>query len=100
MAFIDDYKAAIENDTQFRQRLMLALSRVIINNMPPVVANPPAANSALAKRFMLNPASEVDRYLLPVAARIGINGGQLSSDADLTQAVGQVLLLNATLGVN
>lgn len=100
MAFIDDYNAAIQNDTQFRQRLTLALAQVIINNMPPVVPNPPAANSAVAKRFMLDPIGEVNRYLPVVAARIRINGGSMNNDADITTAAGQVLLLNATLAVS
>lgn len=99
MAYIDDYRAAVENDAQFKQRLFLAVSRQVINAMPPIVASPPASHTALAKRFLLDPRGEVDRYLLPVAARIAINGGSFTSDADLQTAVGQVLLLNATIGV-
>lgn len=100
MALIDDYRQAVENDTQFRQRLTIALANVIINNMPPAVPAPPAANVAVAKRFMLDPVSEVNRYLLPVAARVKINGGQLSDDAAIATAAAQILLLNATLGVS
>jgi hypothetical protein len=99
MALIDDYRAEIENDTQFKQRLFLALSQVIINAMPPVVANPPPAHVALAKRFMLDPRGETDRYLLPVAARVRLNSGQLSDDAALITAVQQVLLLNVALAI-
>jgi hypothetical protein len=100
MALIDDYKAAIENDTQFRQRLLIALTKVIINNMPPIVPTPPAANTAVAKRFLLSPESEVQRYLLPVAARMRITGAAFTDDAALELAAGQILLLNAALAVS
>lgn len=99
MALVDEYKLALENDTQFRQRLLLAVTKVIIQAMPPTVANPPAAHQALAKRFMISPEGEVQRYLLPVAARLAINGGSFDKDADLVTAVQQVLVLNAYLGI-
>lgn len=99
MPFIDDYRLTLENDTQFRQRVAVAISRVIINAMPPIVASPPATHIALAKRFLLNPQSEVDRYLLPIAARMAISGASFTDDAALTTATSQVLVLNAALGV-
>jgi hypothetical protein len=96
MALIDDYKAAIENDTQFRQRLSLALTRVVLNVL---AGTPTAGQQALGKRFLLSPESEVDRYLLPVAAKLALNGGSFTSDADVNTAAQAVLAVNVTLGI-
>ncbi len=99
MAFIDDYNGAVQNDTQFRQRLTLALTQVIINNMPPTVPNPTAAQIAVAKRFLLDPFGETSRYLPLVAARMRLNNAALTDDTALLTAAGQVLALNVALAI-
>lgn len=96
MALIDDYKASIENDNQFRQRLAMALTRNVLTVMG---GTPTAAQSALAKRFLLAPTAEIDRYLVPVAARLALNGGSFTDDTALNTAVTSVLTVNVTLGI-
>lgn len=96
MAFIDEYTAALENDNQFRQRVAIAISRRILNSL---AGSPNAAQQALGKRFLLNPSVECDRYLLPVAARLAMNGGSFTDDAALQTAVDQVLVINVSLGI-
>lgn len=96
MALIDEYKVAVENDTQFRQRLTMALTRIILGVL---AGTPTAPQMALAKRFFLAPGAEVDRYLLPVAAKLAINAGTFTDDAALTTAATAVLATNVQLGI-
>lgn len=97
MAYLADYQNALANDTQFRQRLEIAVSRIVIQTMQ---ASPTAAQQALAKRFFLSPQSEVDRYLLPVAAQMSISAANFSDDTALQTATNTVLGINVTLGVS
>jgi hypothetical protein len=104
MALIDEYRAAVENDTEFRQRVTIAVSRVVMaamttTNTPDATTKPPA-QQALAKRFLLDPGSEVSRYLLPIAARMAIVGASYTDDAAVNAAAQFVLTLNVQLGVS
>lgn len=98
MPLLDDYNAAVENP-QFRQRVAISVTRTVMNVM---AGSPTAPQQALAKRFMLAPSAEVDRYTLPVAARLFINGVTVIADANDTQiqtAVNEVLAVNVALGI-
>jgi hypothetical protein len=97
MALIDDWNATLE--TGLRNRVAVATSRVVMEAV--AAGNPPAANLNLARQFMLNPSGEVDRYVLPIIARLIINGVALSAatDAQLITATQQVLAVNAQLGI-
>lgn len=96
MTLIADYNAAVEN-TPFRQQVAISVSRAVMNVM---AGTPTVAQQALAKRFMLSPSAEVDRYVLPVAARIFINSGSFTSDANIDTAVLQVLTVNVSLAIS
>lgn len=96
MPYITDYQNAIENQTQFRQRLAVAVSRIVIQTMQ---GTPTLDQTALAKRFFLNPAGEVDRYILPVAAQMSISSANFGDDAALQTAVNTVLGINVTLKI-
>lgn len=97
MALIDEFRLAIENDTQFRQRLSLAVTKVVVNVLSGTAPAPTPDQKALGKRFFLNPDAEVDRYLLPVAAKMAINGAAFTDDAALTTACQQIMSLNVAL---
>lgn len=96
MAAIDEYIAAVENDNRFRQRLMIIITKAV---MTVLGGSPTAGQLALGKRFLLNPGPEIDRYLLPVAARLALNAGSFTDDAAITTAVNQVLTINVTAGI-
>ena len=97
MALIDDFIAATDS-LPFRQRVGLAVCRVV---MEAVAGTPTVAQLNLARQFMLSPAGEVDRYLLPIAARLVINGVSVNAatDAQIMTATQQVLLVNVQLGI-
>lgn len=96
MALKDDYNAAVENP-EFRQKVAIAVTRAIMDAV--AATTPPASHLALAKRFLLAPAAEIERYLLPIAARIAINAGSFTSDANIQTAANQVLLVNVQLAI-
>lgn len=93
-----DFNEAVEN-TPFRQKVAIAVTRTVMNVM---AGTPSAAQQALAKRFMLSPSSETDRYIYPTAARIFINGQTpgTATDTQIQTAVDQVLAVNVTLAVS
>jgi len=97
MALIDDFNASLE--TGMRHRVGLAVSRVVMEAV--AAATPPASHLNLARKFMLDPNGEVDRYLLPIIARLVINNVALTSatDAQIVTATQQVLAVNAQLGI-
>lgn len=97
MALIDDFNQAVEN-TPFRQRVAIAVTRRVMTVM---AGSPTAPQQALAKRFMLAPVSETERYVYPTAARLFINGVTIATatDAQVQTAVDEVLTVNVTLGI-
>lgn len=97
MALIDDYHAAMDNDSQFRQRVAMAITRTVLTTL---AGTPTAPQQALGKRFLLSPQSEIDRYLIPIAARLALNGGSFTSDADINTACTSVMTANVTLGIS
>lgn len=96
MAAIDEYIAAVENDNRFRQRLMIIVTKAV---MTVLGGSPTPGQLALGKRFLLAPGTEIDRYLLPVAARLALNAGSFTDDTAITTAVNQVLTINVTAGI-
>jgi hypothetical protein len=96
MALIDDWNASLESG--LRQRVGVAVSRAV---MSVVAGSPTVAQSNLARKFMLDPNGEVDRYLLPIIARLVINGVAIGSatDAQVTTATTEVLSVNAQLAI-
>lgn len=97
MTLLDDFNQAIEN-TPFRQRVAIAVTRRVMTVM---AGSPTAPQQALAKRFMLSPGSETDRYVLPTAARLFLNSVAIgtATDAQVQTAVDEVLTVNVTLGI-
>lgn len=96
MSYASDYQNAIQNDNQLRQRMTIAVSRIVIQTMQ---GTPTPDQIALAKRFFLNPESEVDRYLLPVAAQMSLSTASFTDDTALQTAVNTVLGINVTLKI-
>lgn len=96
MSLQSDFNAAVEN-TPFSQAVAIAVSRTVMSVL--AAASPPPAQIALAKRFLLSPVSEIDRYLLPVAAQINMASGSFTVDADIIAAVNAVLLANVKAGI-
>lgn len=95
MTLQSDFNESVENGA-FRQKVAIAVTRTVMNTM---AGSPTADQKALAKKFMLSPAGEVDRYVFPTAARIFINGQTpgTSTDAQIQTAVDQVLTVNVAL---
>ena len=98
MAALDDFIAATD-DTQFRQKVSMTVARVIMDAVN--VATPPTQHLNLARKFMLSPGSEVERYLLPIAAQLIIAGVSVSAanDAQILTAAQQVLSANVKLNI-
>lgn len=97
MALIDEGVAT--DDPVFFRKVAIAASRAVMNAL--AAGSPPANQIALGKRFLLSPESETRRYLLPVAARLVINGVAVNAatDAQINTAVSEVLTANLTAGV-
>lgn len=97
MALLDDFNASLE--AGLRQRVTVAVSRVVMEAV--AAGTPPVAQLNLGRKFMLDPSGEVERYLLPIIARLVINGVQVASatDAQVTTATQQVLSVNVQLGI-
>jgi hypothetical protein len=97
MALIDDYQSVLS--TALRQRITLAVSRVVMEAV--AAPTPPVSHLDLARKFMLSPEAEVERYLLPIVARLVINGITITgaTDAQVVTATQQVLAVNAQLGI-
>lgn len=98
MALDNDYIAAVDN-TPFRRRVAIAVTRTVMNVMG---GTPTVDQKNLSKRFLLAPEGEVARYVLPVAAKLNINGVTdltAATDAQVQTAVDQVLAVNVTLQI-
>lgn len=97
MALLDDYNAIASSGLQ--PRIAVSVSRAVFTVLARTTPPPTVDEKALAKRFMLSPENEAQRYLLPVIARLLINGVTVSTatDAQLQTAVNEVLAANVTL---
>lgn len=97
MPLLDDFNAALE--TGMRHRVGVAVARVVMEAI--AAGTPPVSHLNLGRKFMLDPQGEVDRYLLPIIARLVINNVSLSTatDAQVITATQQVLAVNAQLGI-
>jgi imidazolonepropionase-like amidohydrolase len=93
----NDYQAMLE--AGLRNKVAIAVSQVVMTAVG--AATPPPEHLNLARKFMLSPESEVDRYLMPIVARLVINGVTIATatDAQIITATQQVLAVNAQLGI-
>lgn len=97
MASLEDFNAAQE--IGLRQRVAVIVSNVVMEAA--AAGSPPVSHLNLARKFMLDPQGEVERYLLPIIARLVINGVTVANatDAQIKTAANQVLAVNAQLGI-